>query len=285
MFELVRNWHIYGSLQFIWGGPVIYLRRAGLLRAMVTSGNSIVLGFVLMVAFGCVLAVWNKAKPRFREIILVAIGLGLFASLSRGPWVGCAALLIVFLATGPNAVSNVGKLALLGVAGLALVLLMPGLERLMDLLPFVGKVDEQNITYRQQLFENSMEVITRNPLFGTPDFRGTQEMLEMAQGEGIIDIVNTSRNRHEIWFGRSRFVHRNFRFNSFWAEAGAKISFRFGSGLQRLRARLDGNNHRRSSSRLPLSAALISSLMCSGRLPASVLRSCGWATRNELRQG
>lgn len=191
VFELVRNWHIYGSLQFVWGGPVIYLRRAGLLRAMVTSGNSIVLGFVLMVAFGCVLAVWNKAKPRFREIILVTIGLGLFASLSRGPWVGCAALLLVFLATGPNAVSNVGKIALLGVAGLALVLLMPGFERLMDLLPFVGKVDEQNITYRQQLFENSMEVIARNPLFGTPDFRATQEMLEMAQGEGIIDIVNT----------------------------------------------------------------------------------------------
>lgn len=191
VFELVRNWHIYGSLQFVWGGPVIYLRRAGLLRAMVTSGNSIVLGFILMVAFGCVLAVWKKAKPRFREIILVTIGLGLFASLSRGPWVGCAALLIVFLATGPNAVSNVGKLALLGVAGIALVLLMPGLERLMDLLPFVGKVDEQNITYRQQLFDNAMEVIARNPLLGTPDFRSTQEMLEMAQGEGIIDIVNT----------------------------------------------------------------------------------------------
>ena len=191
VFELVRNWHIYGSIQFAWGGPIIYLRRAGLLRASVTSGNSIVLGFILMVAFGCVLAVWKKAKRRLREIVLVSIALGLFASLSRGPWVGCAALLIVFLATGPNAVSNVGKIALLGVSGIALVLLMPGFGRLMDLLPFVGKVDEQNITYRQQLFENAMEVIARNPLFGTPDFRSTQEMLEMAQGEGIIDIVNT----------------------------------------------------------------------------------------------
>jgi hypothetical protein len=114
VFELVRNWHIYGSIQFAWGGPIIYLRRAGLLRASVTSGNSIVLGFILMVAFGCVLAVWKKAKRRFREIVLVSIALGLFASLSRGPWVGCAALLIVFLATGPNAVSNVGKIALLG---------------------------------------------------------------------------------------------------------------------------------------------------------------------------
>jgi len=73
VFEVVKNWHIYGSIQLAWDGPIIYLLRAGLLRDSVTSSNSIVLGFILMVAFGCVLAVWKKAKPRFRWIVLVSI--------------------------------------------------------------------------------------------------------------------------------------------------------------------------------------------------------------------
>src|SRR5262249_9626620 len=47
------------------------------------------------------------------------------------------------------------------------------------------------VTYRQKLFENSIVVIERHPLFGTPDYRQTPEMLEMMQGEHIIDIVNT----------------------------------------------------------------------------------------------
>src|SRR4029078_4972166 len=92
VFELVKYWHIYGSIQLAWDGPIIYLLRAGLLRASVTSSNSIVLGFILMVAFGCVVAVVKKSNPRFSWIVLVSIALGLFASLSRGPWVGCAAL-------------------------------------------------------------------------------------------------------------------------------------------------------------------------------------------------
>ena len=47
------------------------------------------------------------------------------------------------------------------------------------------------MTYRQKLFDNSVVVIQRNPLFGTPDYRQTPEMAAMMQGEHIIDIVNT----------------------------------------------------------------------------------------------
>ena len=80
---------------------------------------------------------------------------------------------------------------MIGVVGLALLLVTPFGTRLMDLLPFVGTVAEGSVTYRQQLFDNSIVVIQRNLLFGTPDFRKAPEMVAMMQGEHIIDIVNT----------------------------------------------------------------------------------------------
>src|SRR5262249_16388383 len=63
--------------------------------------------------------------------------------------------------------------------------------RLIEMLPFVGTIQQENVTYRQKLFDNSIAVIQRNPLFGTPDFRKAPEMIELIQGEGIMDIVNT----------------------------------------------------------------------------------------------
>ena len=71
------------------------------------------------------------------------------------------------------------------------LLILPGGTRLLDLLPFIGSAEEGSVTYRAQLFDNAMVVIQRYPFFGTVDFRATPEMLEMMQGEHIIDIVNT----------------------------------------------------------------------------------------------
>lgn len=68
---------------------------------------------------------------------------------------------------------------------------MPGGEKVLDLLPFVGNLEKENITYRQRLLDNSWITIQRNPLFGSFDFRSTPEMQSMIQGEGIIDIVNS----------------------------------------------------------------------------------------------
>ena len=72
-----------------------------------------------------------------------------------------------------------------------LISVIPGGDRVINLLPFIGNVETGNIDYREKLLENSITVIGRNPLFGSVDYLSTREMQEMLQGEGIIDLVNT----------------------------------------------------------------------------------------------
>ena len=82
-------------------------------------------------------------------------------------------------------------LAVAAVLALPLLAIVPGGQKVLDLLPFIGTIEVENITYRQRLFDNAMIVIQRNPLLGSFDFRSTPEMQSMIQGQGIIDIVNT----------------------------------------------------------------------------------------------
>jgi len=69
--------------------------------------------------------------------------------------------------------------------------ILPGGQKVLDLLPFIGSVETENITYRHRLIENSMIVIQRNLWLGSFDYRSTPEMQALTQGQGIIDIVNT----------------------------------------------------------------------------------------------
>jgi O-antigen ligase len=68
---------------------------------------------------------------------------------------------------------------------------MPGGTRWIDFLPFVGTVETGSVDYRKQLFEQSLVVIQHNPLFGDADYRQAPELLQLIQGEHIIDFVNT----------------------------------------------------------------------------------------------
>jgi hypothetical protein len=116
---------------------------------------------------------------------------GIIVSLSRGPWVGAAAALVVLAVTGPEVVSRLAKLSV-GVAfAIALLLTTDTGQRLMAFLPFVGTVDAFNVTYRQRLFDVSLDVIAQRPFFGAVDFMNSPILQQMRQGEGIIDIVNS----------------------------------------------------------------------------------------------
>jgi O-antigen ligase len=194
VFETVRHWLLYSSVSYAWAGEsaIHYLERGSMLRASGPAISPIVLGFVIMVALGCMLALQQSIGARkFSKIAIAVIGAGLVASLSRGPWVGAMALVLVFLVMSPYAFSNLAKFAVIGAIALLPLLLTPVGTRLLDILPFIGSVDVRNVTYRQQLFDNAMIVIERNLWLGSTDFRLTPEMQEMMQGEHIIDIVNT----------------------------------------------------------------------------------------------
>jgi O-antigen ligase len=192
-FEFIKHWHLYAPIANEWGEPLHYLSRDGMLRGSAIAFTSIALGFIIMVAIGCVLAVRQSTmlSPRFTALVLAIFAVGLIATLARGPWVGTLVLVLVYLGTGRNAVANIGLFVVIGAVALVFLLLTPVGDRLLDLLPFIGSVDAGSVTYREHLFENSMRVIEQNPWFGSADYLSTPEMKEMIQGERIIDIVNT----------------------------------------------------------------------------------------------
>ena len=194
MFEIVRHWLLYWALNDALGLTVptgTYLARDSLIRAVGPSGHSIALGYCMAVGLG----LWIVFQGTLSRLAwwagaLMLLG-GLVASLSKGPWVGAAAVALVTAGAGRGAGLRLGKL-LLG-AGLCLmfVMLTPYGNTVWGFLPFVGAVDEGSFDYRHRLFEVSLIVIAQNPLLGSASAFSNPIMEQMRQGDGIIDMVNT----------------------------------------------------------------------------------------------
>lgn len=194
VFEGLKHWLLYHALIAVFGlqGTLEYLGRGGSLRAVATAGHSIALGYLMDIGLG--LYLYLQQFIRNKLIRWLGMGLlvtGLIASLSRGPWIGALLLIAVFIATGRNALPKLIAMLMTMVMVLFLFALLPGGEKVTNLLPFIGKTDATTIEYREHLIDTSMIVIKRNPWFGSVDYLATPEMESLRQGEGIIDIVNT----------------------------------------------------------------------------------------------
>jgi len=195
VFEFFKGWLLYSSLpnfldvRWKYGS---YMLRDGSLRATVSTGHSIVLGYVLTVALGLHLMIRPAfANQNFWRNVLLLLGVGIVASMSRGPWVGAAGLIVVALAIGPGAGKRLGTASLLLVLSLPVLMLTPIGAKVVSYLPFIGDVDSANVSYRQQLFEVSWNVLMLNPIFGSPFYMAYGTMEQLRQGEGIIDMVNS----------------------------------------------------------------------------------------------
>lgn len=197
MFETLRHWNLYAAVDTALGtswGFGGYLNRAGLQRASASAGQAIALGYVLAMAIG---ALWwlKQRNPARKQVWLGALVLmgGLLATLSKGPWLGAMAMVVVYLALGTRPASALTKVVLLVVLALPVLAVIdtPGGYKAIDLLPIIGGQDEGSFTYRDQLLENALIVIERNLWLGSVDYLYTPEMQRMMQGEGIIDLVNS----------------------------------------------------------------------------------------------
>ena len=194
IFEASRHWLLYQPILNVLGleGMTSYLDRGGILRAIGTAGQPIALGYLFVIGIGFYLFLQRSIQHKLiRPLGMALLALGLIAPLSRGPWVGAAVLILVFLATGRHAARRMIGLALAALLVLAVAPLIPGGEKLVNMLPVIGKTETANITYREQLITNSMIVIERNPWLGSVDYLKAPEMQAMRQGQGIIDIVNS----------------------------------------------------------------------------------------------
>ncbi|NWG87694.1 MAG: O-antigen ligase family protein [Hydrogenophilaceae bacterium] len=195
LFEAAKHWQLYRAVSSALGAPLDTLsivERGGILRAMGSTGHPIVAGYVMTVTLGFFLflknSLPNKQHQRFG---LALISAGLVAPLSRGPWVGAGLMLVTYLATGPFALRRLAVLAFAGLMAIPLLSVLPGGEKVLNLLPFIGTVETNTIDYRAQLLDAAYKVMMRDPWFGSVDFALAPEMQAMIQGRGIIDIVNT----------------------------------------------------------------------------------------------
>ena len=190
-FESVRGWLLYQYISEAWGqeNPLAYLLRDGKLRAQVSTGHSLALGYLLALGFGLSLYIRGHLENNRAKILLpLVIWIGLLGAYSRGPWLVAIIIFVSSFATQPSGMKKATKVILIGAALFGVVLLTPLGDRIIATLPFVGTIDQENVTYRQQLAELSWRLIQENPWFGDPFFLDNME--ELRQGQGIIDLMN-----------------------------------------------------------------------------------------------
>jgi O-antigen ligase len=189
IFEALKHWLLYRALLDRWSadfGMGNYMLREGLIRATATTGQPIVLGYVLMVAFACLLALRNELRSGLHTKLLFALLLaGLFVTLSRGPWVGTAVTAFGFWATANASRMRMG-LALGGVGVLATIF-----NHQLPSISLVQNVDPGTVQYRSDLLTQSIQVFSEQPWLGSDNFLQRLAAKGMLQGEGIVDIVNT----------------------------------------------------------------------------------------------
>jgi O-Antigen ligase len=216
-FENMRSWLVYESLRTPLGVPLqnvgTYLLRAtedgGYLRAYVTMGHAIGLGFTAMVAVTWQLALARSFSPPqpalsgmqrpvnsyapklLGAVVMLMPVVGLLASVSRGPWVGCAIAMAIGLSFGAGAKQRVlWMLAALPLLVAALLILPQG-QKFIDLLPFIGTADPGSVSYRTLLLDQAMIVFWQSPIVGSLHYMQHPALESMRQGQGIIDIVNS----------------------------------------------------------------------------------------------
>jgi len=194
VFESVRHWLLYLNISVAWDVPVWgsnYLLRAHALRAQVTAGHSIALGYLLAVALGFWLHLSARVPRRVPRIAITTLLVsGLVVTYARGPWLAAVVIYVLFTALRPHAFTKAFQAtigALLVTWGISFTAVG---ERIFNSLPFIGAAAEsESAVYRQRLAARAWQLFQEHPLFG--DQLAVQKMEDLRQGEGIIDLVNT----------------------------------------------------------------------------------------------
>lgn len=196
VFETVRHWLLYQDMALQlspgdYGEQLAYLMRNGVLRAQVSAGHSLVLGYLMAVAFGFWLYLQPQVESKLKRLsVLLVLWAGLFAAYSRGPWIGAVAIYFITVALDPKAFGRLARAAAAFVVLSGFIALTPLWTRIAAVLPFLGgSVDVGNFEYRQRLASTSWNLIMGHPWFGDQDYMS--KMQSLRQGQGIIDVVNT----------------------------------------------------------------------------------------------
>jgi O-antigen ligase len=194
-FEFLKHWLLYSAAKNSLGatsGLFNYLGRGDVLRASATTGQPIVLGFIMMVAFLMSIYAQKFVQPGInRKILWLLMGAGLVAAMSRGPWVGTVIGLGAMALFSSNPAGNLVKLSTAGLCAAVVLMMLPGGEKIVDYLPWVGTVDAVNITFREILWEQTLLVIEKHFWIGSIGYQDSPEFDLVRSGNGFVDIVNS----------------------------------------------------------------------------------------------
>jgi hypothetical protein len=195
-FEFAKQWLLYGSLdsalgvQWGWG---LFLLREGNLRASGTVGHPIVAGYAIAIAAAFYFFLRRHVGGRTVWILgLLVLLAGLLAPLSRGPWVGAAAMALVFVLTGRAPAVGLTRLAILGALAVPVLLASPAGQTIIDHLPWVGSIEARNVEGRERMTMTAFRIVFENdPFFGSSDFITRPEMEALRGPDGLIDLIST----------------------------------------------------------------------------------------------
>lgn len=197
-FESQRWWLLYNTVDDVLGAPWglgNYLPRGDFIRAAASMGQPIISGYVISLGILLYTVISKYVTQKWLKLLIWGILLvGIYAPLSRGPWLGALVMVGVFLATGKNAIYRLGKFVAVLALAFGVLTQLPGGERYLNLLPFIGKTDAGTVEYREKLLEHVDVMVAKNFWFGTIDYREDPYMQDMRQGENIVDIVNSYIN-------------------------------------------------------------------------------------------
>jgi len=192
--EARLHWLIYkqiqGRLDIAAGINAYSKMRAGMLRAPASFPESTALGTFLALAFMAALSVRSSFKSRYKWFtVLGVLLLGLISANSRGAFLGLAVGLIAWDLYSRRYGLLVAKL----VAGGALYLFaLTAAQFSAYFAALVGKDSGTAGTadYRLQLLRRGMEEIHKHPFLGQTMKDALNNLQDLRQGEGIIDLVN-----------------------------------------------------------------------------------------------
>lgn len=193
IFEHFKGWLLYTTLPGRWGVPdlflSLYVMRDSALRASASSGHPLVLGHLLVVCVGLLGFFRLQFKSRLKLALMWAILLlALYSTVSRGPWVAAALVILLAGLFTQKVVKFYAVLAVTATVVAGGLLMSPWANKLINFLPFIGQVDQGNVEYRQQILDTTFIMIRQNPVFG--NVHVLEQLEHLRQGQGIIDLVN-----------------------------------------------------------------------------------------------
>ena len=191
IFESFKGWLMYEQIAPGWGAinDGSFLLRDGSLRAQASAGHSLTLGYTLAMALGVWFYLRSEVASRAARLLVPAVlCLGLYATHSRGPWLTGVVVYFIYLFIAPGSKSQLLKGLAVFTVIVGVLLVTPFGARIIDMLPFIGTVDQANVIYRQRLATESWHLILQNPWLGDPFV--TLKMDDLKQGYGFVDLMN-----------------------------------------------------------------------------------------------